>query len=90
MIWVHGVARSSRVIPITHLLLWRNLERKECIIIVLITKAEKDYLVSHGVRMGSGGVSHTIPKGKARTYYLCESFYNMKKLEEYRKNKIAK
>lgn len=63
---------------------------KGMFIIVLITKAEKEYLVAHGVHEGSGGVSHTIPKGKARTYYLCESFYNMKKLEEYRKNKIAK
>ena len=68
----------------------RNLKRKGVITIVLITKAEKDYLVAHGVRMGSGGISHTIAKGRKRTYYLCESEWNIEKLNKYRKNKIVK
>lgn len=76
---------------VTHLLSRGEIyKRKGVITIVLITKAEKDYLVDHGVRMGSGGVSHTVPTGKKRTYYLCESSYNMNKLANYRKNKIAK
>ena len=65
-------------------------KRKGVITIVLITKAEKDYLVAHGVRMGSGGISHTISKSKKRTYYLCESEWNIEKLNKYRKNKIVK
>lgn len=40
--------------------------------------------------MGSGGISHTISKSKKRTYYLCESEWNMKKLNKYRKDKIVK
>lgn len=65
-------------------------KRKGVITIVLITKAEKDYLVAHEVRMGSGGISHTISKSKKRTYYLCESEWNIEKLNKYRKNKIVK
>lgn len=64
-------------------------KRKGVITIVLITKAEKDYLVAHGVHMGSGGISHTISKSKKRTYYLCESEWNIEKLNKYRKNKIV-
>lgn len=40
--------------------------------------------------MGSGGISHTISKSKKRTYYLCESKWNIEKLNQYRKNKIVK
>lgn len=29
--------------------------------------------------MGSGGISHTISKSKKRTYYLCESEWNIEK-----------
>ena len=79
----HRVSYSSPIIR-------RNLKRKGVITIVLITKAEKDYLVAHGVRMGSGGISHTISKSKKRTYYLCESEWNIEKLNKYRKNKIVK
>ena len=63
---------------------------KGMFIIVLISRSEKDYLIAHGVREGSNGISHTIPKGKKRTYYLCESNYNMRKLEEYRAKTIVK
>ena len=40
--------------------------------------------------MGSGGISHTISKGKKRTYYLCESEWNIEKLNKYRKTKSYK
>lgn len=40
--------------------------------------------------MGSGGISHTISTGRKRTYYLCESKWNIEKLNKYRKNKIVK
>ena len=40
--------------------------------------------------MGSGGISRTISKSKKRTYYLCESERNIKKLNKHRKNKIVK
>ena len=40
--------------------------------------------------MGSGGISHTISKSKKRTYYLCESEWNIEKLNKYRKHKIVK
>ena len=81
---------SNPTAAITYLLLWRNLQRKECFIIVLISRTEKDYLVAHGVREGNNGISHTIPTGKQRTYYLCESEYNMNKLREYRAKTIVK
>ena len=85
------VTGSSPVSAITHLLSKGEIyKRKGVITIVLITKAEKDYLVAHGVRMGSGGISHTISKSKKRTYYLCESEWNIHKLNKYRKNKIVK
>ena len=75
---------------VTYLLSRRNLKRKECITIVLISRDEKDYLVAHGVREGRNGISHTIAKGRKRTYYLCESEWNIEKLNKYRKNKIVK
>ena len=84
------VAGSSPVSAITYLLSRRNLKRKECITILLISRDEKDYLVAHGVREGRNGISHTIAKGRKRTYYLCESEWNIEKLNKYRKNKIVK
>ena len=65
-------------------------KRKECITILLISRDEKDYLVAHGVREGRNGISHTIAKGRKRTYYLCESEWNMEKLNKYRETKIVK
>lgn len=58
--------------------------------IVLISKEEKNYLVSKGIRFGTNGISHTVPKSKARTYYLCENPHNMRLLNEYRKRILAK
>ena len=65
-------------------------KRKECITILLISRDEKDYLVAHGIREGRNGISHTIAKGRKRTYYLCESEWNMEKLNKYRETKIVK
>lgn len=56
--------------------------------IILITKGEKEYLVSKGVKFGYGGISHTV--GNHKTYYLCESGRNKNLLKEYRKKVIAK
>lgn len=54
-------------------------------ILVRISKDEKNYLVNHGVRFGTNGISHTCScHSKRRTYYLCESSYNMKLLKKYR------
>ena len=58
-------------------------------IIVLITKAEKDYLVAHGVKFGYAGISHTDSRHR-RTYYMCENDDNKKLLSEYRKERIVK
>ena len=38
-----------------------------------------------GVPFGENGVSHTY--GHRRTYYLCESKYNLTLLENYRKSR---
>ena len=37
---------------------------------------------NHGVHYGENGISHTVGKGKKRTYYLCESTVNMQKLNK--------
>ena len=38
------------------------------------------------VPFGENGVSHTY--GHRRTYYLCESKYNLTLLENYRKSRV--
>lgn len=63
----------------------RNLKRKVCINIVLITKQEKEYLVKHGVPYAEGGVSHSESCHKRKKFYLCENARNMRLLENYRK-----
>ena len=62
-----------------------NKERKVCINIINITKSEMEYLTSRGVPFGYEGISHTIARGR-RTYYLCESYSNMKKHKQYEKS----
>lgn len=37
---------------------------------------------NYGVPYGEGGISHTVGKGRKRTYYLCESVKNIQKLEK--------
>lgn len=43
-----------------------------------------EYLTSKGVPFGYDGISHTIARGR-RTYYLCESYANMKIHRNYEK-----
>ena len=37
---------------------------------------------NYGVLYGADGISHTVGKGKKKTYYLCESPKNMRLLEK--------
>lgn len=62
---------------------------KGMLVIVLISKEEKDYLLSKGVKWGYGGISHTDSRHR-RKYYLAESEFNMPLLKNYRKNCIVK
>ena len=45
----------------------------------------KELNSNYGVPYGENGISHTVGKGKKRTYYLCENSRNMQK---YNKLKI--
>ena len=49
---------------------------------------EVNYLISKGIDYGYEGISHTTSKHSGITYYLTENKYNMKILNEYRKNII--
>ena len=42
----------------------------------------KELNSNYGVPYGENGISHTIGKGKKKTYYLCESTWNMQKLQK--------
>lgn len=56
--------------------------------IVKISKKEMEYLVSKGLKFGNGGDLHkTI--SNVKTYYLTETKYAMKLLNEYRKSRIV-
>lgn len=47
-----------------------------------------EYLVSKGLKFGNGGDLHkTI--SNVKTYYLTETKYSMKLLNEYRKSRIV-
>ena len=48
------------------------------------------YLISKGIKYGYECTSHTTSRHNGTTYYLTESWYNMKILNEYRKSIIAK
>lgn len=62
---------------------------KGMLVILLISKEEKDYLLSKDVKWGYGGISHTDSRHR-RKYYLAESEDNMHLLKNYRKNCIVK
>lgn len=85
--YIRTVVGSSPTAPTIYLCVWlqRNLKRKVCINIVLITKQEKEYLVKHGVPYAEGGVSHSESCHKRKKFYLCETPHNMRLLENYRK-----
>ena len=52
------------------------------IIIVKIDKKEVESLVKNGVTYGYNGISHTYSRHR-KTYYIAESFKNMKLHNEY-------
>lgn len=37
---------------------------------------------NYGVPYGENGISHTVGKGRKKTYYLCENARNMQKLQK--------
>ena len=51
---------------------------------------EVNYLINKGIKYGYEGISHTTSRHSGTTYYLTESRYNMKILNEYRRSIIAK
>ena len=51
---------------------------------------EVKYLIGKGIDYGYEGISHTTSRHSGTTYYLTESKRNMKVLNEYRRNIIAK
>lgn len=60
------------------------LKSKEVYNLIKISKSDaiklnKDY----GIPYGNNGISHTV--SNVRTYYLCESEYNMKMLRRIKK-----
>lgn len=89
--YIRTVVGSSPTAPTIYLCMWlqRNFIRKVCISIVLITKKEKEYLVEHGYKFGSGEMLHHT-WSKNRKYYLTENPDVLLDLEEYRKQRILK
>lgn len=49
---------------------------------IRITKAERDYLVTHGIKCGENGVSRTYTRYKH--YYLAETNKNLQTLAKCR------
>ena len=83
------VVGSSPIESVYTLLTRREFIMKGMLVIVLISKEEKDYLLSKGVNWGYGGISYTDSRHR-RKYYLAESGFNMRLLRNYRKNCIVK
>lgn len=67
-----------------------EINLKDVNIIIRITKQERFFLEEHGVNMGSGGISATLGKGFKKTYYLCESYKNLKLHKKYLESILAK
>ena len=78
---------SNPVSPTT-ILLCGKYKTKDVFIIVKISKAERDKLVSMGVPVGSNGISKT--HSHFTSWYLCESRWNMQKLNKIRNAKYKK
>ena len=49
---------------------------------IKISKEIAQALNSNGVPYGENGISHTVGKGRKKTYYLCENARNMQKLQK--------
>lgn len=61
-----------------------NLDEMDVNIILLINRKERDELIKMGVKLGYGGVSCTHSRHSGVTYYMCESPWNMEKLNAIR------
>lgn len=55
---------------------------------IKISKEEKEWLVSKGVKFGENGISHTYNKNKH--YYLCENRPNMSLHRKFWNDKIVR
>ena len=70
---------------------WKKFSQKEVKFIIKLNNIDEvNYLISKGIRYGYEGISHTTSRHSKFTYYLAEKPRNMKILNEYRKNIIAK
>lgn len=59
-------------------------------IVTLYNYKEVKYLLSKGVKFGENGISATSSRHSGNTYRLCESKYNLKLLNQYRKSIVVK
>lgn len=86
--WVHSPkVMGSIPIPATTLLLTGNFYKKDVKHIIPISKKERDYLVSQGVRPGEyGGISRTYSHKKH--YFMSNTCHNIKLLTDYRNSII--
>lgn len=55
------------------------MKNEERILIKISKEIAQKLNSNYGVPYGENGISHTLGKGKKKTYYLCESEKNMKK-----------
>ena len=62
----------------------QEINAKDVFFIIKIDKNEMEYLIENGVPMGEDGVSHSVARHR-RTYYMCESYNNMKLHNKYQK-----
>lgn len=73
MVQIHGLPLSCFM---------QEIIIKDVLIIIKIDKNEMEFLVKNGVPMGEDGISHSVARHR-RTYYMCESYKNMKLHEKY-------
>ena len=65
------------------ILLWEIYRIKGRKLMIKISQEIAKQLNSnYGVPYGENGISHTVGKGKKKTYYLCESPRNVRFLEK--------
>ena len=69
----------------------KKFNQKEVKFIIKLNNIDEvNYLISKGIRYGYEGISHTTSRHSGTTYYLTESRYNMRILNEHRRNIIVK
>lgn len=54
---------------------------------IRINKAERDYLIAHGIKTGENGISRTYSHNTS--WYMAETKKNMACLDKYYKEKIV-